>query len=418
MSPDASVPFIDYDQHGRDYAERGVAVEADLRARCPVGWSQHYGGFWALSTHQAVTSVLRDRSLCSSAKRVDADGNTTGGVGIPAVGGYRMVPDETDPPEWDEFRRLLNKPFAPAAVALLRPRIEAFTAEMINRVITSGTADFLMDVANPVTALTTLDMMGLPLGDWRFYAEPIHRIAYESGHPEVQQGIASVYQRLGEIVAGSRPYQPGGLVHDLISARSSNGLLTDENLADILLQLLTGGFDTTASLLAGAVAYLEHSEADRDQLIHGDDTFMRTATEEFVRWISPVISLARTANRDVVVEGSRIRAGDRLWLMYRSANRDTGVFDDPDHVDLSRFPNRHLGFGSGIHRCLGSHLARLVFQIVIRQSLIRLREYAIDYGRAQRLPDLSRVNGWITMPITFRPGELIETGLTATSDTW
>lgn len=418
MSSEALKPTIAFDQHSSEYREHGLAIEADLRDRCPVGWSASHGGFWALSTHQAITSVLQDKDLCSSARTVDADGNPAGGITIPSHAGYRVVPDESDPPQWDYYRKPLSRPFAPAAVALMRPQIEASTTEAINRVVTRGAADFVLDVANPITALVTLDMLGLPLADWYFYSGPVHRLPYESGHPEVQAGVAAVYRRLREVVSGERPCEPGRLAHQLIDVQATSAVLTTEDLADMLFQLIVGGFDTTASLLAGALEYLETKPVDRERLVGGDDTFWRIATEEFVRWVSPVISLARTAREDTTVAGCPVRAGDRMWLMFRSANHDETVFDNPDDLDLTRFPNRHLGFGSGIHRCLGSNLARLIFQIALRQSLIRFPDYAIDRDRAERLPNLSRVNGWIGMPITFSPGQVLDSGPLAHAKSW
>ncbi len=407
-----SDPRIDtrFDMHAPEYTQRGLEIEADLRARCPVSWSTKHEGFWAVANHDSITGALRDRSLCSSEKTFDEQGNAQGGLTIPPPPGERLVPDEIDPPEWDGYRKLLNPPFAPPAIAGLRPRIEAFTTEVINSVIETGRADLVLDIANPVTALITLDILGLPLTDWRYYGEPLHRLSYDHFNPEVAAAIADVLDRLGRIVA-ERRVKPGcGLIDDLIAAEIAGKPITDKILVDMIWQLLLGGFDTTGSLIANVLWHLDEHRDEHARLV-SDDAFLRTATEEFVRWVSPVVALARTAKRPMVLEGQVISPGERMWMMYRSANHDGRVFHNPDDVDLARFPNRHVGFGVGIHRCLGSNLARAVFQIVLRQVLTRMPDYRVDRELAHRIPNMSQVNGWIDMPARFNPGDRKESGL-------
>jgi cytochrome P450 len=410
-------PQFDYDQHSADYAQHGLAIESDLRSQCPVAWSPNHGGFWALSTHSAVTGVLRDRDLCSSAKSTDADGNVVGGMSIPPTGGYRFIPGETDPPEWDGHRKVLNRAFAPSAVSALEPMITAFTTEIINRVIDTGRADYIIDIANPVTALITMDILGLPRSDWEFYAGPIHRHPYEPYSTETNAAIAAIQVRLMETVVARRGSSgQGGLLEELLTARIDGELLSDRELVDTLWQLLTGGFGTTASLLGGAWSYLEDHPDDRHHVSEADERALRIATEEFVRWVCPVMNEGRTAKQDIAVGGQTIRAGDRVWVMYRSANRDSTLFDRPDEVDLARYPNRHLGFGAGIHRCLGSNLARLVFQVVLRASLLRFTDYRVQRDVTVQLPRMAKLNGWMRMPFTFAPGPRLESGLAADFD--
>jgi cytochrome P450 len=409
MATDAR-PVTGLDPHSPEFAADGLEIESDLRARCPVSWTDAHGGFWAVASHRGITGSLRDRGLCSSVKTVSADGHAQGGLSIPAPPSPPLIPDELDPPEWDHYRKLLNPPFAPAAIAALRPRISAFTTEAINSVIESGRADLVLDIAGPVTALITLDILGLPLQDWHFYAGPIHRITYDQLSDEVIAGIADIYARLAEVIQDGKKKPQGGLVDTIIAARIDGKPIPDDRLTAILFQLLLGGFDTTGALLANAFWYLEEHRDVHDRLIN-DDAFLRKATEEFVRWVSPVIALGRTAKREFTVEGQAIQPGERLWMMYRSANRDSGVFDHPDEVDLERFPNRHLGFGTGIHRCLGSNLARGVFEIVLRQVLIRMPDFRIDRPNSHRIPDHAHTNGWIDMPAHFTPGARIPSGI-------
>jgi len=405
----------EFDMHSPEYTRGGVEIEADLRARCPVSWSSRHGGFWAVASHDAVTAALRDRELCSSKKTFDEQGDAYGGLTIPPPPGERLVPDELDPPEWDGYRKLLNPPFAPPAIAALRPRIEAFTTEVINNVIEAGRADLVNDVTNPITALVTLDILGLPLADWRYYSEPLHRLSYDHFNPEVSAAIVHALERIGRIVAERRQHPGRGLIDDLLAAEIDGEPITDKVMVDIVWQLLLGGFETTGSLLANVFWYLDDHRDEHDSLVR-DDAFLRTATEEFVRWVSPVVALARTGRQRMELEGQVVSPGERMWMMYRSANRDPKVFENPDEVELTRFPNRHIGFGTGIHRCLGSNLARAQFQIVLRQVLIRMPDYRIDRDAAHRLPNMAQVNGWIDMPARFTPGARKNSGLALDPD--
>lgn len=399
-----------FDHRSVDYAERVDETEADLRFHSPVSWSEQHGGFWAVSTHDGVTGVLRDRELASSEKVFDENGNVIGGLIIPGTNAFRLVPDEVDPPAWDGYRKLLNPVFSPPAVRAMRPRMEQFTTEVINDCIESGRADLIEDIAQPATALITMDIMGLPLLDWEFYAEPIHLFSHSNTHPDIPALLQGVFTRLEASIAERRVNPDGGLVSRLIATPVNGNSLTNRELLDISYQLLVGGFDTTAALLGNAFWHLDEHRNEHQRLIE-DDHFLTTATEEFLRWSSPVMNMGRTARCPIDVEGQRIEAGDRMLIMYHSANRDPQYFENPDEVDLSRFPNRHLGFGSGIHRCLGSNLARAVFQVVLRHVLVRMPDFTIDRPNARRFAIRSTMNGFIDMPIFFTPGERIPSGL-------
>lgn len=394
----------DFDPHSAEYADESGRIEHEMRTARPVVWSPNYEGFWAVTGHRALGDGLRDRDNCSSEKSYDQDGNPIGGLSIPPRAGYRMVPDEVDPPEWDGYRKLLARAFAPSAIDALRPDIQRFTDEVIDHSIENGEVDFVMGVASPVTALITLDIMGLPLEDWRFYAEPIHELFSLSHFTDVRGGVGRVYDRLRELVDERRESPVGsGLVEHLINSEIDGEPITEENLTNMFFNLLVGGFDTTAGLMSGALKYLD-THRDIHQRLIDDPAFMRTATEEFVRWISPVAGLARTAARDFDIEGQQVQEGDRIWFMFRAANYDPEEFDSPDEIDLERSPNRHFAFGSGIHRCLGSSLARAVFQIVTRSVLIRMPDFKVDHEAATRYVRRAVNNGWATMPITFTPG--------------
>ncbi|WP_187328482.1 cytochrome P450 [Rhodococcus sp. WS3] len=274
--------------------------------------------------------------------------------------------------------------------------------------IETGSTDFAADIASPVTALITLDILGLPLSDWDTYAGPIRRNSVDDVSTKGVEISERIYPLLAETVAARRITPGTGLVDELIAARPNGEALSDETVVDMIWQLLVGGFNTTSALLSWSIYYLDQHREQHQQLID-DDQFLRIATEEFVRWSSPVNTLARTVVRDVEIEGQQISAGDRMLFIFGAANRDPEVFDAPDDVQLDRFPNRHFGWGTGIHRCLGSNLARLVFQETLRQTLKRMPDFTVDQENIQREPDRAGGNGWVSLPLRFTPGPRVNT---------
>lgn len=395
---------IDFDLHSLEYNNRGVETETELRSQCPVAWSEHHGGHWFVTGHDAVGAGLRGKGNCSTAKKYDDEGNVTGGVQIPTRPGYRVIPQEVDPPLWDDYRKLVSRPFAPRAVEELKPVIESYADEVLDHVIGRGEADFVMDVSSPITALITLHILGLPLEDWRFYAEPIHRMFTAAEGEDIQTGLAIIQNHLLTTIAERRENPREGLVDDLIASQVKDEPVPDEDIKDMLFNILVGGFDTTAGLLSGALLWLD-SHRDVHQRLIEDDGYLRTATEEFLRYISPAVALGKTAAQDFELEGQEIKEGDRLWFMYRAANHDPAEFDDPEQVDLERSPNRHLAFSNGIHRCLGSNLARSIFQIVLRKVLIRMPDFSVDEASSIRYRRGAVNAGYAHMPIRFTPGE-------------
>ncbi|MFV2178567.1 cytochrome P450 [Actinomadura sp. LOL_016] len=398
---------MDFDHHRPEYSENNTKTWADMRSRCPVAWSPHHGGFWAVSSYAGLRSGLQDRELCSNEK-FDEDGNAVGGLAIPVPEGPREIPDEVDPPEWEFYRRLLAPPFAPAAVAKMEPKVEGFATEVINSVIETGRADFINNISSPVTALITLDILGLPVADWEFYAEPIHRFS-SGGGTDGSEIVDLIYGRLREEIAARRERPGTGLLDDLLATRRDGQPLPDDKVLDTLWNLIVGGFDTTSALLGWTVYYLDEHREHHAMLVE-DQRALQIATEEFLRWASPVSALARTARVPRTLEGQEIQPGDRMLFLYGSANRDPEVFDDPETVDLARFPNQHFAFGTGIHRCLGSNLARLIFRVVLRQFLTRMPDFSVDRAAAQPYPVRSSSNGWVSLPVTFTPGERRPTG--------
>jgi cytochrome P450 len=176
-----------------------------------------------------------------------------------------------------------------------------------------------------------------------------------------------------------------------------------EQIQAITFNLMVGGVDTTTALTSNVLLHLSRNPEHRRRLIE-EPALRPYAREEFIRYVSPIHGLARNAKQDVEVDGWRFAKGDRVLLAYASANRDPDVFDNPEEVVLDRFPNRHIGFGAGMHRCIGSFLARMMFEVMLDEVLRRMPDFRVREDGLRCYPSVGKVNGWISMPAVFPPG--------------
>jgi len=186
--------------------------------------------------------------------------------------------------------------------------------------------------------------------------------------------------------------------------------VTEEEMLSFCNNIITGGVDTTTALTTHALVYLNEHPEDYRRL-QEDPTLLPVAREEFVRFFTPIHGLARNVSRDVEMDGAKMEKGDRVYLAWSAANRDPEVFTDPETVDIARFPNRHIAFGAGMHRCIGSFMARVMFEEMMHVVMARIPDYRTHPDRARRYTSVGTINGWVDMPTSFTPGPKIETGL-------
>lgn len=387
-----------FDHHDRSLSVDPYPTFARLRRECPVGWSDAWGGFWVVSRYREVDQVAHDDATFCSGQ----------GVSLPTVGQARpLIPIEVDPPLFHKYRRILNPRFSPGAVERLEPDIRQITGSLIDNFIERGECDLVTELAQPIPAITTLRMLGLPEDQWDLFLHHIHTGVHESAHDldKSVESIMEVYVAIGAALEARE--EEGFTGDDVISYLARTELdgerLTEEEVLDICLLLLFGGLDTTAAAIAHAALYLDQDRDARARL-QAEPGLIPSAIEEFVRYYTPVQALARTATRDTELAGQPVGAGDKLLVVWASANRDEEAFPDPDRIILDRHPNRHVGFGVGIHRCLGMHLARLMFRVALEEILNRLPDYHVrPDADLSRFPDASVVFGLLHLPITFTP---------------
>ena len=389
-----------FDHHTEDFARNWRAIYAGLRRNCPVAHSPAHEGFYVLTRYDDVKGVLQDPGKFANGR--EAGGRTDGGITIPA-NPVRMGMLEMDPPRSQAYRRILAPAFSAKAVREYRPRMAQIVAWAVDRVIESGRIDFVDDLANPVPALVSLDLIGLPLGKWQTYAVALHRAAYrEKGSA---RAIAELIADLRDYIGERRSAGPAGdVIGRLLTARVDGAALDDEMVIELVFMLLNGGIDTSTALIASMFRYLgEHR--DYRAALAADPRLIPAAVDEMLRYHTPGTGVARTVTHPVEVAGTSLCPGDRVLLALGSANGDEAVFPAPDEVRLDREnAGRHLAFGYGIHRCLGAFLAPAEMAVLLEEVLRRMPDYEVT--GAVRYPTIPIVSGYIALPATFTPSEL------------
>lgn len=396
---------IDFDHHSKDYADRWREISDENIAKCPVAHTSAHGGFWLLSDYDKVSSAARDDATFSSYHDVTGDTNDYEGIVIPPSP-ILQVPIELDPPEFTDYRRLLNPLFSPAVAAALESEVRKLAAEAMDRFCESGHGDLVNDFGSPVPSVITMKMLGLPAEDGERYADAIHKVTYMTpdadGYSDVLQDFFELLTELAELIVVRRAEPQDDIISKLTQAEINGALLDDEQISSVCTLVIAGGVDTTTSLFAETLVWLEQNPDAKRRLID-EPELMPQAIEEFLRFFTPQQMLARTATCDVVIGDAEIKEGERVMLSWAAANRDPEIFEDPQELILDRSPNRHTTFGLGAHRCLGSNLARMQLRVLLNEVLTRIPDYAVDHETAKPYPSIGVVNGWIALPSTFTP---------------
>jgi cytochrome P450 len=399
-----------YDRHAPDYRDHFEEITDDLHRQCPVAWTDTYGGHWVASGHQEVFDIARRADVLSNDHDVHNERRGYRGISIPSVDGQDTRGGflEMDPPEQRHYRQVLNPYLSPAAVARWRPVVDELVRASLDEKIESGVIDFVDDLANIVPAVLTLAMMGLPLKDWPIYCEPAHAQVYtppdSPDMPRVREQSGEMSSRLYQSVPEIRERPRPGMIDALIRAKINGETPNDIEITGVLGLLIGGGFDTTTALTAHSLEYLSEHPDERERLSRERDTLLDSATEEFLRFFTPAPGDGRTISADCEIAGTSFKEGERLWISWAMANRDPAVFPEPNQIDMARKGNRHTTFGLGIHRCIGSNVARMTFKRMLLAVLDRMPDYVCDPAGAVHYPTIGVIQGMQHLPATFTPG--------------
>jgi cytochrome P450 len=411
IRPDVSADaVVDFDHHSDEYNLNELAINAELRRKCPVAWNQNYGGFWFLSSYDAVSRTARDDDTFAHKYEPNAEDGVDyqGEMGVPRPEGQPALGiGEVDGPYHLALRHALAPFFSPGAVEKMQPFTQEQAHRFLDERIEDGRMDLVLDYASPVPAILTMRLMGLPYENWHLYANVFHSVmAVPQDSPEYLSAIAKVPEMMQGVLdyAAARRAKPeDDLTSFLIQFEFDGQRLTDEQLLNIIWNLIGGGVDTTTSQTALTLLYLGTHPELRRQLIDHPELY-RTAIDEFLRYFSVNQTLSRTVTRDVELNGQRLRKNDRVVISWLSANHDEQEFDRPDEIILDRTPNRHLAFGLGPHRCIGSHLARSMSETMVRTVLDRIPDYQVDQTGVYQYLGNPSMTGLGKLPVTFTPG--------------
>lgn len=397
--------------YGFELGDPGTQVEdpaplyRELRERQPVNLTPDGG--WRLSRYHDLHRLLRD--VPSGMRRHNGllpgqDEEQTG------AGLFMLL---QDPPTHTRLRKLVSKAFTPRAIEAWRPRIEAITQSLLDRVASQGEMDLVADLARPVPATLICEMMGVPVGDQdqftQWTADATHGLLVVRGlgdeqlRQRVEAAGASLFTYFNGLIEERRGKPSDDLLSTLISAEEAGEKLSELELLSQSIGLLIAGFETTIGLIGnGLTTLIRHP--DEYQKLRSHPELIESAVEECLRYAGPITATVRVLHEDTLFGDYVIPDDTEVVALIGGANRDPEVFDDPERFDITRYEKTrntapHFSFGGGVHFCLGAHLARLETQIAIGGVVRRFSELRLVNERTEWGRSLFRVPGRI--PVTF-----------------
>ena len=362
-----------------------------LRAEDPVHWHAE-GDFWALSRHADVVSVSRDPQTFCSSKGVLMEDRKREVVGADSI-------LFLDPPRHQQLRNLVARGFHPRQVNALEPRIRSLTDALLDKITPGQETDFVEAVAVQLPILVIADMLGIPHSDieqFRIWSDALIEVASDITSPKAAMA-ADLFMYFDGVIAARGEERGADTISVLLDAEVDGERLQHHELLGFCMTLLVAGNETTRNLLSGGALALADNPDAWDH-IRREPAVISSTVEELLRWVTPIMTFARTATADTEVGGQAIADGDYLLMLYASANRDEAVFGPTaGELDITRKPNPHVAFGFGEHFCLGAGLARLEARILLEQMAARYASVE-RAGAVQRMPS-TLVSGIEHLPL-------------------
>jgi len=354
------LPLFDFDiEHDpmlQGEPHKGVS---QLQFKAPeLFYSPRHGGNWIARGHDVIHEVLQD-----------ADCFFSGGFE------HKLLPIHANPPEHAFYRKVLLSAFSPKVVGALLPMIERLTGELIDAVVPKGRCEFVAAVAEPMPVTVFMNMLGIPLE----LMAPVRKLvvaALRTSDPAIRADLFNQQLELFDPIIRQHLDEPRDDMLGIVVRSEIDGRKLDmEELRGYLLLLANAGLDTVVNAMTFSIKHLAE-DLELQRRLRADPELVSVAVEEFLRRYAPS-TITRYATRDTVLRGQKIAAGERIILLLPAGNLDAAVYPEPCAVQLDR-QTPTLTFGAGIHRCLGSHLARIEMRVLITECLARLPEFQID----------------------------------------
>lgn len=389
--------LTDLDHTDARYAADAPQIWKALREECPVAHSDRFGGMWIPTRHEDISAIAHDTANFSSRGVIVSIFEPD----VPAPVGY-APPITSDPPFHEIARRLLLPAFSPKAIrpleATTRALCRRLMAEMVSGAGPGGIVDAATQYAQHIPVQVIAHMLGVPSEDGDRFRVFIHRILETGGQNDYIDPEDTFVGYLERMIREHRDEPGDDLISYLLEARIGDEPLQDDHIIGTVALLLIAGIDTTWSAIGASLWHLAQHPDDRRRLID-DPTRIPMAVEELLRAYAPV-TMARKVSNDCEFAGQSLKADDWVLLPFPAANRDPEFFDDAETVDLGREKNRHAAFGLGIHRCLGSNLARMELTVAIQEWIAMVPDFELADPDAVRW-STGQVRGPRELPITL-----------------
>ncbi len=388
----------DFDHGDPEYNRHAHAIWTELRGTCPVAHSDRYGGTWLPVTHEHVREIAYDTENFTSRAVVVS---TVVPEDPAPIGG--APPITSDPPFHHEARRLVLPPFSPKKIAEWEPEIRRLCNELLDKMEAGAkgglTVDVAIEYAQHIPVNVIARMLGFPLEDDDLFREFVHDILENiNGDPEerirsFERIDAYLKAQIDDHVTNPRD----DLTGYLIDVELGGEKLPHEMVGGFILLLLVAGIDTTWSAIGSSLWHLATHESDRRRLVNEPD-LMATAIEEFLRAYAPV-TMARLVAKDHDFHGCPMKKDEWVLLPFPAANLDPAEFENADQVIIDRAENRHAAFGLGIHRCLGSNLARLELHVAVEEFIKRFPDFELAHGEEGVVWSVGQIRGPRQLPV-------------------
>ncbi|WP_223837732.1 cytochrome P450 family protein [Streptomyces venezuelae] len=398
-----------------EFATDPYPAYAWLREHAPVHRTKLPSGVeaWLVTRYADARQALADQRLSKNPAHHAEPAHAKGKTGIPGERKAELMTHllNIDPPDHTRLRRLVSKAFTPRRVAEFTPRVQELTDHLIDNFAGRGEADLIHEFAFPLPIYAICEMLGVPREDQDDFRDWAGMMIRHGGGPRggVARSVKQMRTYLVELIHRKRDDLGDDLISGLIRASDHGEHLTENEAAAMAFILLFAGFETTVNLIGNGVHSLFANPDQRSRLqaslAAGETGLLATGVEELLRYDGPVeLATWRFATRPLTLGGQDIAAGDPVLVVLAAADRDPARFADPDVLDLSRSDNQHLGYGHGIHYCLGAPLARLEGQTALATLLTRIPdlELAVE-PEALRWRGGLIMRGLRTLPVRFTP---------------
>jgi cytochrome P450 len=383
------------------------AALAHLRANAPVSWVAvpNYQPFWAITKHADIMDIERDNVLFTNWPRPVL--TTVEGDELQAAAGVRTL-IHLDDPQHRLVRAIGADWFRPKAMRALKVRVDELAKNYVDKMMTVGPeCDFVQEVAVNYPLYVIMSLLGIPESDFLRMLKLTQEL-FGSDDSEFKRGSSSedqlpalldMFQYFNAVTASRREHPTEDLASAIANARIDGEPLSDIDTVSYYLIVATAGHDTTSATISGGLHALIENP-DQLQRLGENLDIMPLATEEMIRWVTPVKEFMRTAAEDTTVRGVPITAGESVLLSYVSGNRDEDVFDDPFRFDVGRDPNKHLAFGYGVHFCLGAALARMEVNSFFTELLPRVK--SLELTGVPQFVATTFVGGLKHLPVRYQ----------------